>query len=82
MPSIKENKMKIDTSREDADFFSTLEDVNDVLQGKDVGTVVPVLMSLLCTCAEMANMKAEVLIMYFITSVESHFAMPDDESIH
>ena len=48
MPSIKENKMNIDTSHEDTEFLSTLENVNDVLQGKDVKVVVPVLMSLLC----------------------------------
>lgn len=82
MPSIKENKMNIDTSHEDTEFLSTLENVNDVLQGKDVKVVVPVLMSLLCVCAEMSGMKPEHLIMYFITSVHSHFAIPDDESIH
>ena len=74
--------MKVDISREDAEFFSTLENVNDVLQGKDVKVVVPVLMSLLCACAEISGMKPEALIMYFITSVHAHYEMPDDESIH
>jgi hypothetical protein len=74
--------MKIDTSREDKEFLNTLDSVNDLLQGKDIKVVVPVLMSLLCACAEMSGMKEETLIMYFIASVQSHFAMPDDESIH
>lgn len=74
--------MKNDTSREDKEFINTLNAVGETIHGVNVDVVVPVLMSLLCTCAEMSNMKPERLIMFFIASVHAHFAMPDDESIH
>jgi hypothetical protein len=73
--------MKLD-SQEDQDFISTLNIVGETIHGKDMDVVVPVLMSLLCSCAELSNMKPEKLIMFFIASVSSHFAIPDDESIH
>ena len=81
LPLIKDKEMKVDTSK-DEDFQNTLSQVGDVIDGKNIGTVVPVLMALLCSCAEISGMKPEKLIIYFIMSVHSHFAMPDDESIH
>lgn len=74
--------MKNDTSQEDLDYVKTLHAVGETIHGVHIDVVVPVLMSLICQCAEMSNMKPEKLIMFFIASVHSHFAMPDDESIH
>jgi hypothetical protein len=74
--------MKVDTSQEDLDFENTLKEVGKTIHGVNIDVVVPVLMSLLCSCAEFSNMKPEKLIMFFIASVHAHFAIPDDESIH
>lgn len=67
---------------DDKTFSETLDEVGEVIHGKQLDVIIPVLVSLLCACAETSNMPPHILILYFMDAVNSHFNIAEDKQIH
>ena len=88
MPSIKENKMKIDTSKNSQELMDkekTREIIlmlSDVLDGKKLEHIVPALMFLLLASTDHIGMSPDRLVVYFMSALSEHFSNTDDVPVH
>ena len=68
----------------DVEYLKLLNAVGTVIDGQNIDNIVPVLMTLLCQCAEIQHMTPDKLLVYFIASIANHFGDSNinQESIH